>query len=77
MDVAIVNAYIVFREAQKSSTGKSVTNAEFLLELHAEMLALGKRDFTDRPPKQQTESGTMLPPLPPDHEAKECPEYQI
>ncbi|POM62943.1 hypothetical protein PHPALM_27847 [Phytophthora palmivora] len=40
--VAIVKAYIVFREAQKSSTGKPITHAEFLLEVHAEMLALGE-----------------------------------
>ncbi|OWZ14700.1 hypothetical protein PHMEG_00011788 [Phytophthora megakarya] len=45
VDVAVVNAYIVFKEAQKRSGGKPSTHAEFLLELHSEMLALGERDF--------------------------------
>jgi hypothetical protein len=48
VDVAIVNAFIVFREAQKRSTQRPVSHAEFLLELHAEMLELRKRDFEER-----------------------------
>ncbi|OWZ11640.1 hypothetical protein PHMEG_00015314 [Phytophthora megakarya] len=45
VDAAVVNAYIVFKEAQKRNGGKPSTHAEFLLELHSEMLALGERDF--------------------------------
>ncbi|EGZ04376.1 hypothetical protein PHYSODRAFT_536540, partial [Phytophthora sojae] len=42
VDVAIVNAYIVFREAAKRMDLKPASHAELLLELHAQLLQLKK-----------------------------------
>ncbi|ETN05271.1 hypothetical protein PPTG_14044 [Phytophthora nicotianae INRA-310] len=47
VDVAIVNAYIVYREAQKSRNGKPLTHAEFLTQLQAQMLDLTEEDFAE------------------------------
>ncbi|GMF24305.1 unnamed protein product [Phytophthora fragariaefolia] len=47
VDVDIVNAYIVLKEAQERSTQQPAYHTEFLLELHAEMLQLRKRDFAE------------------------------
>ncbi|POM58186.1 Hypothetical protein PHPALM_37205 [Phytophthora palmivora] len=77
VDIAIVNAYIVFREAQKASTERPITHAEFLLELHTEMLGLRERDFAESPDPEETADGEVLPPLPPGHQSDECPEYQV
>ncbi|EGZ30635.1 hypothetical protein PHYSODRAFT_475315, partial [Phytophthora sojae] len=74
VDVAIVNAYIVFREAQKGSTEKPVSHAEFLMELHAALLDLSESDFAEQ--VSFPCSGDVPPPLPPGHEPQECPEYQ-
>lgn len=47
VDVAIVNAYIIFREAHKRNGGSPMSHAEFLVELHAQLLALTKYDFDE------------------------------
>eukprot|EP00644_Phytophthora_capsici_P003438 jgi/Phyca11/116695/e_gw1.31.165.1 len=79
VDVAIVNAYIVFREAQKRSENVPVvSHAEFLVQLHAEMLDLSEQDFAEHVSYTcSTAVGEELPPLPRGHEPQECPEYQI
>ncbi|ETN09747.1 hypothetical protein PPTG_22826 [Phytophthora nicotianae INRA-310] len=75
VDVAIVNAYIVYREAQKSRNGKSLTHAEFLTQLQAQMLDLTEEDFAERQP-QVGGSGEILSALPADHVPRENPDYQ-
>ncbi|EGZ11470.1 hypothetical protein PHYSODRAFT_516905, partial [Phytophthora sojae] len=72
--VAIVNAYIVFREAQKESTEKPVPRAEFLMEPHAALLDLPESDFAEQ--VSFPCYGDVLSPLPRGHERQEWPEYQ-
>ncbi|POM72257.1 Hypothetical protein PHPALM_11057 [Phytophthora palmivora] len=50
VDVAVVNAYIVFREARKKRGAKPVTHAEFLTQLQAQMLELTEEDFAEVAP---------------------------
>ncbi|POM62452.1 hypothetical protein PHPALM_28397 [Phytophthora palmivora] len=66
VDVAIVNAYIVFREGRKRMDLKPASYAEFMLELHAQLLQLKKEDFVE-----------LHPPLQKDHEPVECPGWQF
>ncbi|POM60937.1 hypothetical protein PHPALM_30135, partial [Phytophthora palmivora] len=47
VDVAIVNAYIVFREGHKRMDLKPASHAEFMLELHAQLLQLKKEDIVE------------------------------
>ncbi|KAE9006415.1 hypothetical protein PF005_g9626 [Phytophthora fragariae] len=77
VDVAVVNAYIGFREAHKSSSDKPASHAGFLTELHVQLLDLTDHDFADHPPPQVTSDGDVLPPLPCGHEPQECQEYQV
>ncbi|ETN02644.1 hypothetical protein PPTG_16248 [Phytophthora nicotianae INRA-310] len=75
IDVAIVNAYIVFREAQKRFDARPISHAEFLLKLHANMLDLDERSFTDQAPPTDIDSEAFAPMV--GHEAQESPDYQI
>ncbi|KAG3132998.1 hypothetical protein C6341_g22729 [Phytophthora cactorum] len=77
VDVAIVNAYIIFREAQKRNADTPISHAEFLIQLHAEMFDLSEKDFAEHPTPQTTAVGEEPPPLPHGHEPQECPEYQV
>ncbi|KAG3234859.1 hypothetical protein PI124_g20097 [Phytophthora idaei] len=77
VDVAIVNAYIIFREAQKRNADTPISHAEFLIQLHAEMLDLSEKDFAEHLTPQTTAVSEELPPLPHGHEPQECPEYQV
>ncbi|OWZ00160.1 hypothetical protein PHMEG_00028717 [Phytophthora megakarya] len=66
VDVAIVNAYIVFKEAQVGNGKKPVSHAEFLLKLHAQLLRLSDRDFQESvAPSVQGSSTEAFPPLGP------------
>ncbi|KAE9109068.1 hypothetical protein PF007_g12403 [Phytophthora fragariae] len=47
VDMAIVNAYIVYREAQKQRGEAPADHAKFLRVLQAQMLELTPADFTD------------------------------
>ncbi|KAG3237253.1 hypothetical protein PI124_g17753 [Phytophthora idaei] len=48
VDMAVVNAYIVYREARKKRGVNSMTHAEFLTQLQAQMLELTEEDFAQR-----------------------------
>ncbi|KAE8958506.1 hypothetical protein PR001_g31031, partial [Phytophthora rubi] len=72
VDVAVVNAYIVFREAQKKRGAKLATHAEFLTQLQAQMLELSEEDFAE------VDMSDAVPrSLPSDHVPRENPDYQI
>ncbi|ETM33394.1 hypothetical protein L914_19371, partial [Phytophthora nicotianae] len=45
VDIAIVNAYVVFRDVQKQREAKPQTHAEFLMHLQAQMLEVTEEDF--------------------------------
>lgn len=46
VDMALVNAYIIFREARKM-VGEGADHAEFLAELQAQLLQVTSADFID------------------------------
>ncbi|KAG4224400.1 hypothetical protein PC116_g27148 [Phytophthora cactorum] len=48
VDMAIVNAYTVYRETQKRNGRPSAGHAEFLRVLQAQMLELSAADFADQ-----------------------------
>ncbi|KAG3101787.1 hypothetical protein PI124_g13559 [Phytophthora idaei] len=45
IDMAVVNAYIVYREARKKRGANPMTHAEYLTQLQAQMLELTEEDF--------------------------------
>ncbi|OWZ11267.1 hypothetical protein PHMEG_00015732 [Phytophthora megakarya] len=70
VDVAIVNAYIVFKEAREGNGEKHVSHAEFLLKPpRATPLSVA--------PTVQGSSTEAFPSLGPGHEYLESPDYQI
>ncbi|KAG4054282.1 hypothetical protein PC123_g10592 [Phytophthora cactorum] len=76
VDIANVNAYIVYREAQRKREGKADIHAEFLMQLQAEMLDMKKDDFAQRPPPD--DEGESIPrSLSADHVPRENLDYQI
>jgi CDP-glycerol glycerophosphotransferase (TagB/SpsB family) len=48
VDMAIVNAFIVYREAQKKSGVPRADPAKFLQDLHAQMIELTAADFANQ-----------------------------
>eukprot|EP00644_Phytophthora_capsici_P003017 jgi/Phyca11/102831/e_gw1.7.965.1 len=76
VDVAIVNAYIVYREAQKNRGARQFTHAEFLTQLQAQMLDLTKEDFDQRQP-QVDGVNLVTRSMPAEHVPRENPDYQI
>ncbi|KAE8980658.1 hypothetical protein PR001_g24222 [Phytophthora rubi] len=77
VDMAIVNAYIVYREAQKQRGEPPADHAKFLRVLQAQMLELTPADFTDAmmspgPPAQ----GERMRALPAEHKLTEFPDWQ-
>ncbi|KAG3238829.1 hypothetical protein PI124_g16220 [Phytophthora idaei] len=77
VDVAIVSAYIEFREAQKRSNMPPVSHSELLMELHASLLQLEEEDFVERDPNDEDAEGAGLAPLPKDHKPEKSPHYQF
>ncbi|KAG2823410.1 hypothetical protein PC111_g10241 [Phytophthora cactorum] len=76
VNIANVNAYIVYREAQRKREGKADIHAEFLMQLQAEMLDMKKDGFAQRPPPD--DEGESIPrSLSADHVPRENLDYQI
>ncbi|ETL33779.1 hypothetical protein L916_13846 [Phytophthora nicotianae] len=75
---AIVNAYIVFSEAQKRIDVRPTSHAGFLLELHAQLLAMKREVFVERSTASGVNSDEEdLAPFTRDHEPAECPDWQV
>lgn len=47
VDIAIVNAYVVYRDVQKARGAKQDTHAQFLMQLQAQMLDVTEDDFAE------------------------------
>ncbi|GMF41667.1 unnamed protein product [Phytophthora fragariaefolia] len=47
IDIAIVNSFIVYREACKMRGEPPVDHADFITQLHAQLLAIGPTEFAD------------------------------
>ncbi|ETL86523.1 hypothetical protein L917_14045 [Phytophthora nicotianae] len=78
VDVAIVNAYILFREAQKRIDVRPTSHAEFLLELHAQLLAMKREVFVERSTASDVNSDAEdIAPFTRDHEPVECPDWLV
>ncbi|ETM47492.1 hypothetical protein L914_07803 [Phytophthora nicotianae] len=78
VDVAIVNAYIVFPEAQKRIDVRPTSHAGFLLELYAQLLAMKREVFVERSTASGVNSDEEdLAPFTRDHEPVECPDWQV
>ncbi|EGZ16988.1 hypothetical protein PHYSODRAFT_399314, partial [Phytophthora sojae] len=45
--IAVINAFITHREYTKLVGGKPLSQADFRIQLHEELLALGDDDFLD------------------------------
>ncbi|KAG2912125.1 hypothetical protein PC129_g4403 [Phytophthora cactorum] len=56
VDMEVVNAYIAYREARKKKGANSITHAEFLKHLQAQMLELTEEDYAQRLPQADAEN---------------------
>ncbi|KAG3008827.1 hypothetical protein PC121_g16779 [Phytophthora cactorum] len=74
--MAVVNAYIVYREARKKRGANSMIHAEFLTHRQAQMLELTEEDFAQRQPQADAEN-VLARTLPAEHVLLEKPDYQI
>ncbi|POM74596.1 Hypothetical protein PHPALM_8426 [Phytophthora palmivora] len=72
VDVAIVNAYVVYREIQKKRGARQNTHAEFLMQLQAQMLELTASDFAQ---PQVDDSIAVANTLPSDHVPRPSPDF--
>ncbi|ETK94187.1 hypothetical protein L915_02717 [Phytophthora nicotianae] len=64
------------KEGQKRFDARSVSHAEFMLELHAEMMQMTEADFSDRE-TPDPETTVELTPQSTAHEPLESPDYQV
>ncbi|KAG2882222.1 hypothetical protein PC129_g18098 [Phytophthora cactorum] len=74
VDMAVVNAYIVYREARTKRRANSITHAEFLTQLQAQILELTEEDFAQ---SQADAENVLARTLPAEHAPRENPDYQI